>query len=120
MNTTGLGRQAEDFTADFLAKEFGWILLHKNWRTRTCEIDLVMQEGATIHFIEVKFRRNNFAGGGIAAINSLKLKRMASAALEWLEQNGSEDLQPNLAAVEVLLGAHGQLEIGSLIESIQT
>jgi uncharacterized protein (TIGR00252 family) len=117
MSTTSIGRQAEQKAADYLSKKYGYQLLAKNWRTRTCEIDLIMQKGDVVHFVEVKFRRNNFAGGGIASISPQKVKKMYSAAQEWLDQNCSqENLSPNLSAIE-LTGP--SLKITGFIESIE-
>jgi uncharacterized protein (TIGR00252 family) len=105
MNTTSIGRQAEDQAAKYLSKNFSYKLLAKNWRTRTCEIDLIMvsqHKAKTIHFIEVKYRKSEHFGGGINSINKNKLSRMHDAAQEWLEQNPDySDYQINIAAIEI-------------------
>jgi uncharacterized protein (TIGR00252 family) len=116
MSTTSIGRQAEQKAAEYLTKEYGYMLLACNWRTRTCEIDLIMQKGSTVHFIEVKFRRNNFAGGGIASISKNKLNRMHQASQEWLQQNLLyQGYKVNISAME-LTGAN--LKVTNYVESI--
>lgn len=102
MSTTSTGRKAEQKAAQYLKDNFGLSLVAQNWRTRTCEIDLIMQKGQTIHFIEVKFRSSNFAGGGLASITPLKLTRMLNASKEWFDQNPEyQDYLPNIAAIEI-------------------
>ena len=73
MDTTSLGRKAEQQAAQWLKFNHGYQLLSKNWRTRTCEIDLVMKEEQTIHFIEVKYRKNSSSGYGLESISKTKL-----------------------------------------------
>jgi len=120
MNTTSIGRQAEQKAAEHLAKKYNYKLLTQNWRTRTCEIDLIMQEesksGTIIHFIEVKYRKNSLSGGGLASLSSSKLQRMYQASEEWLQHNqGCKNHQINIAAIE-LTGKH--FAITEFIESI--
>jgi Holliday junction resolvase-like predicted endonuclease len=44
MNTTSIDRQAEQKAAQYLTEKYRYKLLAQNWRTRTCEIDLIMSE----------------------------------------------------------------------------
>lgn len=46
-----------------------------------------MQKGGEIYFIEVKYRKNNFAGGGLQSISKVKLEQMHLASNEWLDQH---------------------------------
>jgi uncharacterized protein (TIGR00252 family) len=116
MDTTSLGRKAEQQAAQWLKFNHGYQLLSKNWRTRTCEIDLVMKEEQTIHFIEVKYRKNSSSGYGLESISKTKLNRMQSATLEWLEQNSQfAGYELNISAIE-LTGK--SLKIANFITSI--
>ena len=116
MSTTSIGRLAEQKASDYLQKEYSYKLLSQNWRTRTCEVDLIMTGRRTVHFIEVKYRKNFLAGGGIASISPNKLNRMYRASEEWLEQKQKyKDYQINIAAIE-LTGE--DLTITSFIETI--
>lgn len=80
------GRSAEQFAAEYLAKK-GYKVLDKNWRTRFCEIDIVAKKNNIIHFVEVKFRRNNRHGSGLEAINFYKLRKMQFSAEIWVSAN---------------------------------
>ena len=117
-STTFIGRNADQEAAKYLSKNYSLNLIAKNWRTRTCEIDLIMQKDRTIHFIEVKFRRSNYTGGGLASINPSKLNRMLNASMEWFDQNTNyQDYSANIAAIEII-GSSLKDENINFIESI--
>ena len=77
-----LGQTGEELAADYLMKN-GFRILHKNWNLHHgCELDIVAQKDARIHFIEVKTRRkvyNMLGGSPEEAVNIKKLHHMASA-----------------------------------------
>lgn len=50
-----LGRRAESLAVHYL-KRRGFVLLHRNWRCRAGEIDLILREGDSLVFVEVKSR----------------------------------------------------------------
>lgn len=83
MNTTAVGRQAEELVAKYL-QENGFQILDRNWRTRYCEIDIVARHAHTIYFIEVRYRLNTESGTGLESINQNKLRRMHRGARIWL------------------------------------
>ncbi len=74
-----IGDRAEAIAADYL-KSQGHEILWRNWRTKRCEIDIISREDGTIVFTEVKYRRNNYQGDGVAAITPRKLAQMEFAA----------------------------------------
>ncbi len=83
MATTDAGRRAEGVAADWLMQR-GFSVLDRNWRTRTCEIDIVALHNYRIHFVEVKYRRSNLYGSGIESVTPAKIVRLRKAAREWL------------------------------------
>ena len=86
MNTTQIGRQAEDIVANKLISE-GYVVIAQNWRNRFCEIDIVASKQKTVYFIEVKYRKSSAWGDGLDSITSKKLKQMNFAAEFWINQN---------------------------------
>lgn len=78
-----IGRQAEAVAADYLTAR-GYRVLQRNWRTRYCEIDLVVQHAQRIVFVEVKYRRRLTQGDGLDYITPAKLQRMIFAAELWV------------------------------------
>jgi len=77
------GAQAEQLAANFLQRH-GLKLLHSNYRCRFGEIDLILQDGATLVFAEVRLRsRNNFVGAA-ASITATKQERLVRTAQHYL------------------------------------
>jgi uncharacterized protein (TIGR00252 family) len=81
-----VGHGAEKRAADYL-QEQGFKILGLNWKTRYCEIDIVAEKAKTIHFVEVKYRRNTKQGYGLDYITTKKLERMRFAAEMWVNSN---------------------------------
>jgi putative endonuclease len=77
------GAQAELLAAQYLEQQ-GLKLIAANYRSRFGEIDLIMQEGATLVFIEVRMRRNADFGGAAASIDAHKQKRLIRTAQHYL------------------------------------
>lgn len=80
---TTRGAQAEQLAAQYLQRQ-GLKLVVQNYRSRFGEIDLIMQDGATVVFIEVRLRRNTCFGGAAASIDARKQKRIISTAQQYL------------------------------------
>jgi len=80
---TGHGALAEQLAVEYLQKQ-GLQLILQNYRSRFGEIDLIMQDGATVVFIEVRLRRNAAFGGAAASINTRKQQRIISTAQQYL------------------------------------
>lgn len=92
--TKQIGDKAEQIAAEFLRSK-GHTIIARNWRTKHCEIDIVSQQADTTYFTEVKYRKDQLQGGGLAAITSKKLAQMQFAAELYLashSQNGNARL----------------------------
>jgi len=107
MSTTSIGREAESRVAEHMRKQ-GYELLTQNWRTRFCEIDLVMKKKDVVYFIEVKYRSTDSQGSGLDYITPKKLKQMGYAAELWLSKNSWEG-DALIGAVEVRESCVGEL-----------
>ena len=91
MNTTGIGKAAEQIVAKCLELE-GYEIIELNWRRPSCEIDIIAQKGRIAYFIEVKFRASDSQGSGLDYITPKKLKQIKYAAELWMsESNWSGD-----------------------------
>ena len=77
------GRAAEDLAARFLDGQ-GLHVVARNFRTKRGEIDLVARDGATLVFVEVRFRRSASHGGAAESITAAKQARMVAAAQLYL------------------------------------
>jgi len=59
----------------------------RNVTCRMGEIDLVMREGDTLVFVEVRFRRSSSHGGAAASVTHAKRARLVAAARWYLMRN---------------------------------
>lgn len=77
------GAQAEQWAAHYLQKQ-GLKLIEQNYRGRFGEIDLIMQDGATLVFVEVRLRRNADFGGAAASLDTRKQQRIIRTSQQYL------------------------------------
>ena len=80
MNT---GLLAEQQAAHYLQQQ-GLHLLAQNYRGRFGEIDLIMQEGETLVFVEVRMRSRADFGTAAASIDARKQRRIIRTAQQYL------------------------------------
>jgi len=80
---TSTGARAELLAARYLQQQ-GLKLVERNYRSRYGEIDLVMHDGATLVFVEVRLRRHAGFGGAAASIDAGKQKRIIRTAQQYL------------------------------------
>jgi putative endonuclease len=81
-----IGQQAEKKACAFLKKQ-GLKLVTRNFKTRLGEIDLIMQDGRVLVFIEVRYRR--YAQGYATSVETVtyaKQKRLIRTALIYLQR----------------------------------
>jgi putative endonuclease len=78
------GDAGEDIARAYLTKK-GYRCLASNHRTRWGEIDLVMEDGGVVVFVEVKHRSNDIYGSPEEAITPWKMKHMVRAALFYIQ-----------------------------------
>lgn len=81
---TPSGRAAEDFAADYLQRR-GLKLVERNYRCRLGEIDLVMDDGGAMVFVEVRLRSSGNFGGAAASITAHKQSKLIRAAQHYLQ-----------------------------------
>lgn len=82
------GNAAEHLAAAFL-QQHGLKLLESNYRCRFGEIDLVMQDGNEIVFVEVRLRSNAYFGGAGASITPGKQQKLTRTAEHYLMRHGT-------------------------------
>ncbi len=65
----------------------GLRLMDRNVRYRCGELDLIMQDGDCLVFVEVRYRNRNDWGGAAASITPAKQQRLIRAAQLHLQQH---------------------------------
>lgn len=101
--STKQGQEAEALVVEYLQAN-GHSILARNWRNRWCEIDIVSSTGKrgnqTIHFVEVKYRRDDRHGQGVEYVTPGKVKQLKNAALHWITENDwQQDYYIDVASV---------------------
>jgi putative endonuclease len=86
-NLCDFGEQA---AAAHLIKR-GYTLLARKWRCPTGEIDLLMRDGATLVFVEVRTRRGDRLGTAEESVGRAKQAKLIALAYTYLEAAGTPD-----------------------------
>ncbi len=66
-------------------RRHGLELVERNFRCRHGEVDLILRDGDTTVFAEVRYRGNARHGGGTASVGSAKQRKLVHAAQTWLQ-----------------------------------
>lgn len=85
------GKLAETRALEFLQGQ-GLKIIGRNFRTRHGEIDLIMQHGMTIVFIEVRYRSNTRYMEAIETIDRKKIRKIILASRYFLQQQANSDI----------------------------
>ncbi|EKG35557.1 hypothetical protein Pav013_4096 [Pseudomonas syringae pv. avellanae str. ISPaVe013] len=78
------GREAEAFALQFLQQQ-GLRLIEQNWLCKRGELDLVMLDGDTVVFVEVRYRRHSGWGGAMESVDFRKQEKLVTAAQLFLQ-----------------------------------
>lgn len=81
-----LGTEAEDLAARWL-EERGWKVRARNFHCRGGELDLVVERGDRIAFVEVRSRRSTDFLHPAESVSSTKRRRVARAASIWAQRH---------------------------------
>lgn len=102
------GERAETRAAEWLEAR-GLRLLARNVRSRFGEIDLVMEDGRTLVFVEVRYRASDAYGGAAASVTAAKRRRLERAIRAYLA-SAPGAARRNLRADVVAVSGGGAVE----------
>lgn len=77
------GKRYENMALSYLQKA-GLVCVACNINYPEGELDLIMQDGLTWVFVEVRFRRSSAFGGAVVSVTRQKRERLLKAAARWL------------------------------------
>ncbi|MBI2962849.1 MAG: YraN family protein [Deltaproteobacteria bacterium] len=100
MNRRDRGRDGEDAAWEYLRRR-GYRLRERNLRTRLGEIDLVVERGETIVFVEVRSRRGARFGTAFESVGPRKRERIARLAAQYLARERLEGRRARFDVVAV-------------------
>ena len=101
------GQWGEDLAARNY-RRLGYDVVDRNWRSSTGELDLIVFDGSTYVFSEVKARRTADFGPASAAVTVAKQRRIRQLAVEWLRDH---DVHASSIRFDVIAITGNELEL---------
>ncbi|HHJ12064.1 MAG TPA: YraN family protein [Chromatiales bacterium] len=95
-----LGRAAEQRAREHL-EAHGLVCEASNWRCRHGELDLVMRDGDTLVFVEVRYRKSAAFGGAAASVDHRKQQKLLQAARHYLAGRGGRQPRARFDVVAI-------------------
>ena len=89
-NTSDVGHAAESVALAHL-QSHGLQLVERNFRCKMGEIDLIMNDGRTLVFVEVRLRNNRQHLTGAESVTRSKMQRLIRTAQYYLVTHPSND-----------------------------
>lgn len=102
-----LGKEGEKLVRKYLAGQ-GYKHIQSNYLTGEGEIDLIMREGRTIVFVEVKTRQSEDFVVGERLVHYAKQRHMAAAARQFIQVHKLHEYPCRFDAVIVIAAGEGK------------
>ena len=102
MNNREFGKLGEDMAAGYLEKQ-GCKILHRNFRSREGEIDIVAEKDGVLRVVEVKTRRPGLFGSPAEAVDRRKRAHIRQAARVYLAECGRYYRSVDMDVIEIVL-----------------
>ena len=77
-----IGNRGEDIATEWL-RERGFYIVERNWRAGRYEIDIIAQHYDTLHFIEVKSRKEGSWQSAYDSIDEQKIRTLRRGAMSY-------------------------------------
>ncbi|MFI3292924.1 MAG: YraN family protein [Rikenellaceae bacterium] len=107
--TTQIGNRGEDIAMEWLRKN-GYMIVARNWRFGSYELDIVAQKGFSLHIVEVKTRRRNSWETPEDAMTPSKIRSFLKAANIYLA-NFPTPLEVQLDFIAIDMESDGSVEV---------
>jgi putative endonuclease len=88
--------------AEAFLKQKGYQILHRNYRVRSGEIDLIARFGGYVIFVEVKFRTGTSHGLPRESVFYAKQQKITRTALHYIAANKLDNHNFRFDVVEIL------------------
>lgn len=109
MNTRRIGDRGETLALKHLTSK-GYELVERNYRTRYGEIDLILRDGQTLVFVEVKLRHGTGYGDPLESVTPRKQEQVRAVAEQYLDETQPDFEELRFDVVGILDG-RGRPEI---------
>lgn len=98
------GREAEDLAASYLSS-LGYEIVHRNYRYKHSEIDLIVRKDNWLVFVEVKMRSSDSFGYPEEFVDYRKAKNIVFGAEQYTyEQNYNGNVRYDVVAISMRNG----------------
>ncbi len=84
-----IGKLGEEIACQYLEKK-GYKIVHKGWRYKHLEVDIIIKDGAVLVFVEVKTRSNDSYGMPYEAVDWKKQRKLDRAANIYISRTKHE------------------------------
>jgi len=100
LNRRSVGTSGEEVAWEHLRRA-GYALVAKNFRTRYGELDLVVEKGGVIVFVEVRSRRGERFGTALESVDWRKQRQIGRMAAEFVARRRLHDRRARFDVVAV-------------------
>jgi putative endonuclease len=97
-----LGKVGEAVAARWLRRR-GWRVLAERFRTGHRDVDLIVERGGTVAFVEVKTRHRTAFGDPVEAVSWRKQRELIRSAMVWADRFGPPDASYRFDVVGVVV-----------------
>jgi putative endonuclease len=80
-----IGNKGESLAEDYIKRK-GYEVIHRNYRCKLGEIDIIAKDGDTIVFIEVRTKQNENFGSPQDSVTSTKISKISKTALSFIQE----------------------------------
>ena len=109
MDTLSRGKAAENLACHYLQAR-GLQLLHRNFRSKGGEIDLILQDTDSLVFVEVRYRRQPGFGSAAESVDWRKQSKLINCARYFLQIHPDTVGQPCRFDVISVNGSSNDIE----------
>jgi len=108
-NTHILGVAGENSAVSFLEAK-GHVILDRNYKRKTGEIDIISSVKEYLVFTEVKYRTSSVCGEGAEAVTSSKQKRIIKTAFWYIKEKQLDAVSLRFDVIEIQQGRINHIE----------
>lgn len=112
------GKQAEQGAASFLEQQ-GCEVVERNFHCRLGEIDIIVRDGSTLVFVEVRCRQNPRFGSAAESVTRRKQQRLLAAAQLYLAKHPRNELPCRMDVIEAQPDIQGRWQFNWLKNAFQ-
>ncbi|MDX2456067.1 MAG: YraN family protein [Gammaproteobacteria bacterium] len=109
MDTLARGKDAENRACRYLQAR-GLQLLHRNYRSKGGEIDLILQDTDSLVFVEVRYRQQPGFGSAAESVDWRKQSKLIACARHFLQAHPDTARQPCRFDVISISGSSNNIE----------